>query len=271
MREISGLGQQSRKRLGQILRQAKGTVSVEEASDILRLSRAQTAGLLARWQAQGWLSRVRRGLYVPVPLESRSPDVVLEDPWIAAARLFAPCYIGGWSAQEHWGMTEQVFRSVMVVTSRRPRDRRPVIKGTPFVIRTVAPQAMFGTQPVWRGRVKVEVSDPTRTILDVLNDPEMAGGLRPAVDVLESYLKSPSRDLDQLLAYADRLGNGAVFKRLGFLLERLAFKEEKAITASRERMTQGNARLDPSVDNDRLMTRWRLWVPARWARESGHD
>jgi predicted transcriptional regulator of viral defense system len=130
---------------------------------------------------------------------------------------------------------------------------------------------MFGTQPVWRGRVKVEVSDPTRTILDVLNDPEMAGGLRPAVDVLESYLKSQSRDLDRLLTYATRLGNGAVFKRLGFLLERIASKEEKAIAACRELMTQGNARLDPSVDNDSLMTRWRLWVPARWARESGHD
>lgn len=80
---------------------------------------------------------------------------------------------------------------------------------------------MFGLKPVWRGQVKVSVSDPSRTILDVLNDPLLGGGLRSTVDFLTNYLKSDKRDLDLLIDYADRLGNGAVFKRLGFLLERL--------------------------------------------------
>ena len=85
MKEISGLGPKSRQRLGQILRQAKGTISVAEASDILQMSRAQTARLLARWQQQGWLSRVRRGLYVPVPLESPSAEVAFILPRNTAA------------------------------------------------------------------------------------------------------------------------------------------------------------------------------------------
>ena len=45
------------------------------------------------------MSRVRRGLYVSVPLESRTADVPLEDPWLIAERLFAPCYIGGWARE----------------------------------------------------------------------------------------------------------------------------------------------------------------------------
>ena len=268
---MSGLGPKSRQRLGQVLRQAKGTISVAEASDILQLSRAQTARLLARWQEKGWLSRVRRGLYVPVPLESPSPEVALEDPWIAAERLFAPCYIGGWSAQEHWGLTEQIFRSVLVVTTRRPRERKPTIKGTAFVLRTIKPEAFFGTQAVWRGRVKVLVSDPTRTVLDVLNTPAMAGGLRPGVDVLRSYLASESCDLKGLVSYAERLNNGAVFKRLGFLLERLVPSEKRIISVCRTRVTQGNARLDPDLPTERLVTRWRLWVPERWAEEVPDD
>ena len=271
MREMSGLGPKSRQRLGQVLRQAKGTISVAEASDILQMPRAQTARLLARWQEWGWLSRVRRGLYVPVPLESPSPDVALEDPWIVAERLFTPCYIGGWSAQDHWGLTEQVFRSVLVITTRRPRERKPTIKGTAFVLRTIQPRAFFGTQAVWRGRVKVLISDPTRTVLDILNAPSMAGGLRPGVDVLRNYLASETCDLKRLVSYATRLNNGAVFKRLGFLMERLAPAEEATIGACRDHVTQGNAKLDPDLPAERLVTRWRLWVPARWAAEAPGD
>jgi len=43
---------------------------------------------------------------VSVPLESRTADVPLEDPWLIAERLFAPCYIGGWSAAEYLDLTE---------------------------------------------------------------------------------------------------------------------------------------------------------------------
>lgn len=271
MKEMSGLGPKSRQRLGQVLRQSKGTISVAEASDILQMPRAQTARLLARWHEWGWLSRVRRGLYVPVPLESPSAEVTLEDPWLAAERLFTPCYIGGWSAQEHWGLTEQIFRSVLVVTTRRPRARKPTIKGTHFVLKTIKPEAFFGTQAVWRGRVKVLVSDPTRTVLDVLNTPPMAGGIRPGVDVLRHYLSSEGCDLKRLVSYAKRLKNGAVFKRLGFLLERLVPGEEATIDVCRAHVTQGNAKLDPALPAERLVTRWRLWVPIRWAAEVPSD
>jgi len=74
------------------------------------------------------MSRVRRGLYVSVPLESRTADMPLEDPWLVADRLFSPCYIGGWSAAEYFGLTEQIFSTIIVMTVQKPRSRRPDIK-----------------------------------------------------------------------------------------------------------------------------------------------
>jgi predicted transcriptional regulator of viral defense system len=271
MEAISGLGKASRKRLAEILRRTKGTVSVEQAADILQLPSDKVAKMLARWAAQGWLSRVRQGLYVPVSLEARSADVALEDPWMIAERLYAPCYIGGWSAAEHWGLTEQIFRTVVVMTTRKPRDRQPVIKGTGFLVRTISRKAMFGTKPVWRGQVKINVSDPTKTVLDMLSDPRLGNGLRPTVDVFRNYLASNFREVELLMAYADQLGNGAVFKRLGFLLERFAPEEATAIAACRARLTAGNAKLDPALPADRLVTAWRLWVPESWAKKDRND
>lgn len=267
MKPITGIGKKDRERLSSVLRAAKGTVSVADAARALGLPRVATAKLLSRWAAKGWLSRVRRGLYVPVPLESGTADIPLEDAWPVAARLFAPCYIGGWSAAEYWDLTEQIFRTVVVLTTQKPRERRPRIKGTDFLLRTIPEQALFGLKTVWRGQAKVDISDPSRTVLDFLNDPQLGGGIRSVVDMFKNYLSSDKKNLVVLLNYAKRLDNGAVFKRLGFLLELLAPEEKIAIAGCREDLTTGNVKLDPALPCPSLVTRWRLWVPEQWKKE----
>ena len=218
MKPVSGIGKESRARLSAIVRRTKGTLSVGQAAEILGLPADKTAKLLAWWAEKGWLSRVQRGLYIFVPLEARSSDIALEDPWIVAERMFSPCYIGGWSAAEYWELTEQIFRTILVFTTRNLSNRKPVIKGTAFRVRTVSGKAMFGMQAAWRGQVKVNVSDPSRTVLDIFNDPRMGCGLRPSIDVLGHYMESKNKNMSLLMDYAGQLGNGAVFKRLGFIL-----------------------------------------------------
>jgi predicted transcriptional regulator of viral defense system len=264
---LSGLGKTDRERLSAVLRGAKGAVSVEDAARLLGVERTPAAKMLARWAAKGWLSRVRRGLYVPVPLESSTADIPLEDPWMIADRLYGPCYVGGWSAAEYWDLTEQIFRTIVIITTQRPRDRKPNIKGTQFLLRTIAPQAMFGLKPVWRGPVKVDVSDPARTVLDMLADPLLGGGFRSMADMFANYLGSERKDLPLLLDYAARLGNGAVYKRLGYLLESMAPSEDEAMAVCRQQLTAGNSKLDPKLPVDKLITRWRLWVPSHWIKE----
>ena len=265
MKEISGLGKIDRQRLASIIRGTKGTISVREAAGILKVSSVDASKMLSRWCRKGWLSRLRQGFYIPVPLESRTADIALEDPWIIAERLYSPCYIGGWSAAEYWDFTEQIFRTVVVMTLQKPRDRNPKIKGTDFLLRTVSEKASFGLKSVWRGQVKVSISDATRTILDMLNDPGMGGGIRSTADMFINYLNSENKNIALLIEYAKKLGNGAVFKRLGFLLERFASEEQAAIDDCKSQLTKGNVKLDPKLPAEKLVTRWRLWVPLNWS------
>ena len=96
-------------------------------------------------------------------------------------------------------------------------------------------------------------------------DPSLGGGLRSTVDMLENYLRSKDHcNLKLLIEYADRLGNRAVFKRLGFLLERHAPGQKDAIAKCSRRLSKGYAKLDPSLPPQRLVTAWALWVPAGW-------
>ena len=104
----------------------------------------------------------------------------------------------------------------------------------------------------------------------MLDAPAMSGGIRHVADCLRAYLSRPDACPDTLIAYADRLGNGAVFKRLGFLAARAGGPEE-LIAACHERLTQGNVKLDPALPSPRLVRRWRLWVPERWKSEPAND
>ena len=119
----AGISQRNRALLEQLHRRTTGAFDVGEASRALGMEHDDTSRLLVYLARRGWLSRVRRGLYVAVPLDARRSGEWVEDPWVVAERVFSPCYVGGWSACSHWDLTEQVFRTLLVVTARRVRHR----------------------------------------------------------------------------------------------------------------------------------------------------
>lgn len=154
-----------RAQLSQVLRRAGEVVSVDDVSSILQVERQAATKLLARWSEQGWMRRLRRGFYAPVPLASLGQEQVLEDPWVIVPDLFGPACIGGWSAAEHWGLTEQLFRSICVLTARPIREKEQTIEGIPFVVKHVRPETLFASRAVWRGRMRIDVSGPAKTVL----------------------------------------------------------------------------------------------------------
>jgi predicted transcriptional regulator of viral defense system len=259
----SALARNQRAQLSSVIRASKELITVENASTALRLDRVAAAKVLARWTQQGWLTRVRRGLYAPVPLAASLPDQVLEDAWVLVPEIFSPGYVGGVSAAHHWDLTEQLFRTVFVYTTRPIRQTQQTIQGIDFSVHHIDKRLLFGLRPQWRGRVKIQVSDVHRTIIDMLNDPSTGGGARHVMDCLAAYLRRQDADPDRLVSYGEKLANGAIFKRLGFLAERSG-APASLVNACVERLTKGNAKLDPSLESPRLAARWRLWVPTRW-------
>jgi predicted transcriptional regulator of viral defense system len=187
---------------------------------------------------------------------------VLEDPWILVPALFEPAYIGGWSAAEYWDLTEQIFRDIVVMTVGPLRERKKNVHGVSFILRHIPGKHFFGTRTVWRGRSKVSVADPHRTIVDMLREPSLGGGIQHFEDCFIRYLRREDRDLALLVEYADKLVNGAIFKRLGFLAERQRI--DLLVQLCRERLTTGNAKLDNRLKCPKLITRWRLFVPETW-------
>ncbi|MBI4728895.1 MAG: type IV toxin-antitoxin system AbiEi family antitoxin domain-containing protein [Acidobacteria bacterium] len=235
---------------------------MSDAAGLLGLDEPHTRRLLAYLARRGWLARVRRGLYTPVPLDANVPGQWSEDPWLAATVAFAPCYIGGWSALEHWGLTEQLFRTLLVFTTRRLRHRTQALQAASVRLKVVRPDKLFGTVAVWRHQTRVAVSDASRTIIDALDDPSVGGGMRHVATAVAEYFGSEEHRNDALLVeYGDRVGNRAVFKRLGYLLESLKVLAPDLLAECRKRRSAGLSVFDPGVEGKgRIVKRWGLRV-----------
>src|SRR6266496_3854148 len=147
---VEGINRENRALLERLHRDLPGAFDADHASATLGLDVDRTRRLLAYLARRGWLSRVRRGLYVAVPLDTRRPGEWVEDAWVVADRVYRPCYIGGWSACEHWNFTEQLFRTLLVVTGRSVRRSEVSYPGVQLHVTSRSPDMIFGTVGVWR-------------------------------------------------------------------------------------------------------------------------
>jgi predicted transcriptional regulator of viral defense system len=259
--EPGGILRNNRRLLDLLNRKQKGPFKISDAANILGIDYKKASRLLAHWASRGWLSRVRKGLYITVPLGTIKPADRREDPWIVAARIFEPCYIGGWSACEHWGLTEQIFKDIIIFTSRKIRERRIKIQDTQYIIKVVKNDKLFGTNIVWREQTKVGISDPTRTLIDILDDPSIGGGMRHISEVVKNYFKGEHKDEDKLPKYMERLNNRTIYKRLGYLIETLNLNFPGIIKICQFNLSKGYSTFDPTVSaKGQFLRRWNLQV-----------
>ncbi|MDQ6653880.1 MAG: type IV toxin-antitoxin system AbiEi family antitoxin domain-containing protein [Acidobacteriota bacterium] len=238
-----------------------GVISSADASKVLSLDAKRTGAKLASLAERGWLRRVRRGVYLVVPLEAEpGKPATAADPWILAQEVFSPCYIGGWSAAEYWELTEQIFRPTLVVTAAAIRSKSIELAGQEYrLFRVPASRVRIGTS-VWRDSVKVRVSSRERTLVDCLRNPALSGGVGHLILMMKEYANHPEHDFKKLLNEAREADSGALWKRLGYLCEILWPTEDSIISEASRKVSTGNIKLDPLVKaRGKLVTRWRVW------------
>lgn len=237
----------------------KTLFTVQDAREISGVSSPYLNLLLQRLTYKRILERVERGVYLYIPIEAGSQRVFSEDAFEVGCTLARPSAVAYWSALSHHGLTEQISNVVFMATTAARFDAEPEALGVRYRFIRVIPRKFFGLQPVQRGKGQAQVTDLHKTLLDVLDHPEYAGGM---VEVAKSVFTAwPDVSLEKLLEYGDRLGNSAVFKRLGFLLERFGLMSEEYPELLRRRIRRGLSKLEPlNPMAGHCCTRWGLRI-----------
>jgi len=267
MLQSGGISGPGRAELAQVLAAGRRFIRPADVAETLNVDADTAAKKLARWAGAGWVRRVRRGLYIGVPVYVTNPAAWSEDALLVAAEVWSPCYFTGWTAAQHWALTEQVFRTTVLKTSERVRISSVRLLDHDYIVRHVGDDALaWGIKTEWSEDTRLRFADPARTVVDILDAPRLSGGIRHGAEVLVAYLDE--QDPGQLIEYGDRLGNRAVFKRLGYLIEALDLDLPSLVSACQERVSSGISPLDPDgSDGGHQYMRWGLRVNATIVRE----
>ena len=239
-----------------------GLLTVGVATRVLENNPRSAALRLGALARSGWLVRVRRGLYYVPPIDAGEIPAV-EDSFLLANALYAPCYIGGWSAAEHWGLTEQIFQETFVATGANVRSRAQTKLGTRFRLTSISVTRVQSVATSWRGHVRLRISSPERTIADACLDPHWVGGMRHLAQIVAEYRDSKGASADRLVEELFVIGKGAAWKRAGFLAELVWPEASVVVRAALRERSAGVVRLDPTIPNrGRMNRRWGLWINA---------
>ena len=124
------------------------------------------------------------------------------------------------------------------------------------------PEFFFGITTIWFGSNKVDVANPSRLIIDILDMPDFGGGGRHTIDIVQAYWNSEFYDSDKLLDYAIKYNKGTVFKRLGFLAEHFNVPgTKKWLEKCQSYQSSGISSLDPGAPKKgKISSRWNLQI-----------
>jgi len=255
----TGLGKRALHLLTTLSGQGKGIFTTSEAHRILAGSLSATYKLLHDLVRGGWLHSLAKGRYLIIPLEAGPERRYTTHEFLIAHHLAPEGYVAYWTALHHHGLTEQIPGAVWIATSRRRSSRS--ILGMDYIFVTLRPHKIFGQQQVWIEGIPVPVADLEKSLVDALDHPEHCGGIVEVGKALATALTERDADLERLTDYGRRMRNGAIFKRLGYLTERLSLPVTDLQEQWRTMLSAGYARLDPSRPaGGRLHRRWRVQV-----------
>jgi|Deesub1362B_J571_1020462.scaffolds.fasta_scaffold02064_7 predicted transcriptional regulator of viral defense system len=249
--------------LSELAARGQDIFEISEFAEVLGIDRDRARKLLYRLRQSGWVAQITRGKYLIIPLEAGPEATWSEDALVIACHLAEPASVAYWSACHYWGWTEQAPRTVFVQTTQRKMRTIRVVLGVQYKFVRVHPRKFFGHLKRTVERGMFTITDREKTLIDALDHPELCGGIRLVMEMLPV---AEDIDWDKVDRYLERTGSGAIYKRLGFLAERLGTRlalpdRDRRLARWQSRLTGGYAPLDPQgPPGGKTDSRWRVRV-----------
>jgi predicted transcriptional regulator of viral defense system len=221
--------------------------------------------LLSYHVKAGNLVRVRRGLFAVVP-SGASPESYIVDPYLVAVRLVDDAVIGYHSALAFYGKSYSVTHQFCVLTHSRSADilfREDAFRLVlfPKALRKKN-QELFGVKTILHRGCQLLVTGFERTLVDMLDRPDLSGGWEEVWRSLESV---EYFDLDKVIEYALLLDSVTTIALVGFYLEQhqkeLRVKDSHLVQLEMRRPKQPHYVDKQQKSSSKFNSRWNLIIP----------
>lgn len=209
------------------------------------------ATTLWRYQRQGYISQVRRGLYCVNSMATQQPEA---NKFQIASAITLTSYVAYHAAMEYHGLAHQVYYDVVVGSEQ-------AFKAFDFDNHHYAAHLSaisIGIEtPLADAHVRV--TSVERTVIDCIDRIDLCGGVEELVNCLKSVRYLREEPLKAVLQAYDKI---ALYKKTGFLLEQLQLPVSRDFIAD----CQSHARnsvlyLTSDGASDTFHAAWRLYAP----------
>jgi len=228
--------------LSRLASESRQIISIGDIAGVLDISRKSAKDMAYALKEKGWLERIAHGKYLILPLAAGENAVYTEHEFVIASALVEPMYIGYWSAMNHHGLTEQLSRTVYIVTTERDQERQ--IHGVTYRPVSVTEQKFFGYQPTAVGSNQVNISSIEKTLVDCADHPEFCGGIGELAKAIQNAVETRC-SWERVIECLRRVRNGAATKRIVYLADLLDI-ELPDYDELVENFTTGYPLLDPT-------------------------
>jgi len=233
--------------------------------------------LLSYHVKAGNLIRVRRGLFAVVPPGASSESYAV-DPYLIGAKLVDDTVIGYHSALSFYGKSYSITHQFCVLSHSRSANipfRDDVFRLVlfPKSLREKN-QEMFGVKTLLHRGFQLRVTGFERTLVDMLDRPDLSGGWEEVWRSLESV---EYFDLDKIIEYVLLLNNMTTIALVGFYLEQhqteLRVKDYHLAKLEARRPKQPHYIDKLQKTSSKFNSRWNLIIPIEiieqsWKKES---
>lgn len=228
--------------------------------------------LLTYYRKKGRIIPVRRGLYATVP-PGTDPSLHNIDPYLVAAKMSPDAVLGYHTALEFHGKAYSLYTKLHYISARKPL---PMVFQSHEYKRAPVPhlllekgKEMFGVDMHKRSGVVLRVTNLERTLVDVLDRPDLTGSWEEIWRSLESI---EFFDLDVVVHYVLLLENSTTAAKVGFFLQQhreslmvdeAHLNELRSLRPRQPHYFMRGERKDCSLVKD-----WNLMIPAEILNKS---
>ena len=175
--------------------------------------------LLSYYHKTGKLTRIRRSLYAVNPEFSYSLAV---DPYLVAAHASSDAIIAYHTALELHGLAYTTFNEMTYLVNLPVRAfsfngqyYRSVVQPKSLIDQQ---QTMYGVETVERQGLVIQITSLERTLVDILDRPDLAGGWEEILRSMDHLVKF---NTEKIIDYALLLNKPVTVAKLGYFLEQL--------------------------------------------------
>lgn len=207
------------------------------------------------------IGKVKSGLYYRIKSKNKQST---PDKYLIGSKLAKDAVLGYHTAFEMLGYAHSVSSKVYVLTNSRVRPIEfQQVKYQP--VSPPAPMSNSDTQQIGvekkeRLGTKVQITNKERTLVDILDRPDYAGGLEELRRCIENL---PYVDFEEVLRYLEQRDKKVLFAKTGFMLEQNRGKwyvKESWLETLQEKIPTSPTYFT-TENKGTLNSRWNLIVP----------